>query len=77
MITLGQKWTHKLTSLQFSVALVDGEDILLEPQGAGQEITLEKNLLLQEFKCPDFRKPQSKKEERRIKPGKIRRGVRR
>jgi hypothetical protein len=76
-IEAGQRWTHKLTSMSFRVILVDEDDVLLEPEGDGQELTLTQQLLLQEFKCPEVRNPSKKKNQRRIKPGKIRRGVRR
>ncbi|HAA57209.1 MAG TPA: hypothetical protein DCE42_20755 [Myxococcales bacterium] len=76
-IEVGQRWTHKMTSMAFSVALVDGDEILLEPEGDGAELTLSRNMLIQEFKCPLFRRCQSRGKQKRIKPGKIRRGARR
>lgn len=78
-VEIGQKWTHKLTSLAFRVAVVEGEEVLLEPEGDGQELTLTRKLLLQEFRCPGVRRSTQKsgKSKRRIKPGKIRRGARR
>ncbi len=76
-IQAGQRWTHKLTDMSFRVILIDEDDVLLEPEGDGKELTLTQELLLSEFKCPDVRSPTKKKNQRRIKPGKIRRGVRR
>lgn len=80
-IEVGQCWTHKLTSMKFSVVLVDGNEILLEPEGDGQELTLSKELLFQEFRCPAMRRARvaagGGKKKKRIKPGKIRRGLRR
>ena len=75
-IEIGQRWTHTLTGMAFVVILIDGEEILLDPEGEGQELTLSPSLLLQEFACPSVRS-HSSKPSRRIKPGKIRRGLRR
>ena len=79
-IEIGQRWTHKLTSMNFQVVLVDESEILLEPVGDGTELSLSRDLLLQEFNCPAARRAQvsaKNSKKRRIKPGKIRRGVRR
>lgn len=78
-IQVGQRWTHKLTSLAFSVALIDGDDVMLEPEGDGQELTLTRELLMQEFRCPMVRRSsqKGKKSKNKIRPGKIRRGARR
>jgi len=79
-ITIGQRWIHKLTSMSFQVELVEGDEVILMPEenSDGQELTLSKKLLQQEFRCPAARRAQlSEKNRRRIKPGKIRRGVRR
>lgn len=75
-IEVGQKWTHKLTQMSFHVVLVDGDEILLDPEGGGTELTLSSELLVQEFRCPGVRS-HSSKPDRKIKPGKIRRGLRR
>lgn len=78
-VEVGQRWTHKLTTMAFRVALIDGDDVMLEPEGEGSELTLTRELLVQEFRCPAVRRSsqKSKKDRKRIKPGKIRRGVRR
>ncbi|MCB9638741.1 MAG: hypothetical protein H6727_07545 [Myxococcales bacterium] len=76
-IEIGQLWTHKLTKLSFRVAVVEGDEVMLEPEsGEGQEITLSRKLLMQEFKSSAVRRA-SGKSSRSIKPGKIRRGLRR
>ncbi len=75
-IEVGQRWTHKLTDMSFRVILVDGDEVLLDPEGDGSELTLSPNMLMQEFRCPGVRR-HSSKPTRRIKPGKIRRGLRR
>ncbi len=74
-IEVGQCWIHKLTALKYRVVDVDGDEVLLDPEGEGQELTLSQELLIQEFHCPEFRK-HNNKPRRKIKPGKIRRGLR-
>ncbi|MCK6512461.1 hypothetical protein L6R29_21235 [Myxococcota bacterium] len=76
-IEVGQLWTHKLTKLSFRVAVLEGDDVMLEPEtGEGHELTLTRKLLMQEFKSSAIRRA-SGKSSRSIKPGKIRRGLRR
>lgn len=75
-IEVGQRWTHKMTDLVFHVALLEEDSVLLEPETGGQEITLTRELLMQEFWSPSVRRNPGKK-QRDIKPGKIRRGLRR
>ncbi len=76
-IQVDQCWVHKLTELKYRVVLIDGDEILLAPEGGeGQELTLSMELLLREFRCPGMKK-HSSKPKRKIKPGKIRRGLRR
>lgn len=76
-IEVGQKWTHKLTDMSFQVILVDGDEVLLDPVGEGTELTITPQILVSEFRCPGVRRNNASKPSRRIRPGKIRRGVRR
>ncbi len=76
-IEVGQRWTHKLTDMSFQVVLVDDDEVLLDPEGEGTELTITPQVLVQEFRCPGVRRSNAKKPSRRIKPGKIRRGLRR
>lgn len=75
-IEVGQQWTHKLTKMSFKVVVVEGDEVLLDPVGEGSELSLSPQLLVQEFRCPGVRLGGGKP-RRRIKPGKIRRGLRR
>ena len=50
-LELGQRWTHKLTKQSFLVAVVEGEEVLLEPEGDGMELTISPTMLYQEFRC--------------------------
>ena len=76
-VEIGQRWTHKLTNMSFRVAVVEGDDVMLEPEeDGGQELTLSCKLLMQEFRSSAARRA-SDKADRSIKPGKIRRGLRR
>jgi hypothetical protein len=61
--------------MAFRVSVIDGDEVLLDPEGEGKELTLTMKLLLQEFFCPSVRRHNH--QTRKIKPGKIRRGLRR
>ena len=76
---IGQVSLFRLSGQRQVPVLVDGDEVLLEPEGGGQELTLSRVLLIQEFRCPELRRLQVQERQRskKIKPGKIRRGVRR